>query len=185
MTVWEAVVTGFGGGFVPLKGSERVGEMRVSDDELGFEFGMGNEPTEVEKEKRRREIEEWRISRCWEVLSALGPSAWSTPGTTGIPETGKEFASRRFTSLSLGEQRMVLLMRALVSRPPLVLLDEVWSGMDEGMINAVRRYLTEGGGVGEGQAVVAITHWEEEVPWVGEEVRRFRILEGDGSVLDE
>ncbi|KIJ90822.1 hypothetical protein K443DRAFT_686475 [Laccaria amethystina LaAM-08-1] len=181
MTVWEAVVTGFGGGFVPLKGSERVGEMRVSDDELGFEFGMGNEPAEQEKEKRRREVEEWRISRCWDVLSALGPRAWST---TGTPEAQKEFASRRFTFLSLGEQRIVLLMRALVSRPPLVLLDEVWSGMDGGMISAVRRYLTEGGGIGEGQAVVVITHWEEEVPWVGEEVRRFRICQGSGGVVE-
>ena len=180
MTLWEAVVTGFGGGFVPLKGSERVGEIRVGDEDLGFEVGMGNEPSEVEKEKRRREVGKWRISRCWQVLSALGPRAWSTPGTT---ETERQFAARRFTSLSPGEQRIVLLMRALVSRPPLVLLDKVWSGMDEGMISAVRRYLTEGGGVGEGQAVVVITHWDEEVPWVGEEVRRFRIWEGSGGVV--
>ena len=55
-------------------------------------------------------------------------------------------------------------MRALVSRPPVVLIDEVWSGMDEGMIFAVRRYLTEDDGAGEGQAVVVITHWEEDVP---------------------
>jgi len=180
MTVWEAIITGFGGGFVPLKGSERVGEMHVGDDELGFEVGMGKDSSEVEKEKRRREIEEWRIARCWEVLYALGPRAWST---TGTPETEKEFAARRFTSLSPGEQRIVLLMRALVSRPPLVLLDEVWSGMDEGMVSAVRRYLTEDGGVGVGQAVVVITHWEEEVPWVGENVSRFRIWEGGGGVV--
>ncbi|EDQ98776.1 uncharacterized protein LACBIDRAFT_296753, partial [Laccaria bicolor S238N-H82] len=174
MTVWEAVVTGFGGGFVPLKGSERVGEIRVADEELGFEL------SDVEKEQRRREVEKWRIARCWDVLSALGPRAWSTSGT---PETERQFAARRFTALSPGEQRIVLLMRALVSRPPLVLLDEVWSGMDEGMICAMRRYLTQGGGVGEGQAVVVITHWDEEVPWVGEGVRRFRIWEGVGGVV--
>jgi len=52
MTVWEAVSTRLGGGFVPLKGSERVG-----DDELGFEVGMKNEPTEVQKEKRMKEVE--------------------------------------------------------------------------------------------------------------------------------
>ena len=113
MTVWGAVVTGFGGGFVPLKGSERVGEIHVGDDELGFGVGMGNEPSEAEKENRRREIEEWRISRCWDVLSALGPSAWSTPGTPGME---RQFAARRFTSLSPGEQRIVLLMRALDRR---------------------------------------------------------------------
>jgi ABC-type molybdenum transport system ATPase subunit/photorepair protein PhrA len=70
-------------------------------------------------------------------------------------------------------------MRALVGRPPLVLLDEAWSGMDDGMI-AARRYLrgdfavdTDGygmAGIGQDQAVVVITHWEDEVPWIREEV---------------
>ena len=63
-------------------------------------------------------------------------------------------------------------MRALVGRPPLVLLDEAWSGMDDGMITAERRYLRGGfaggyhgmSGIGEKQAVVVITHWEDEVP---------------------
>lgn len=55
--------------------------------------------------------------------------------------------------------------------------------MDQGMIFDVRRFLAEGGGVGEGQAVVVITHWKE-VPWVGEEARRFWICEGV-ALLDE
>jgi len=55
--------------------------------------------------------------------------------------------------------------------------------MDEGMISAMWRYLTEDGGVGEGQAVVVITHWEEEVLWVGEAVKWFRIWEGSGAVV--
>ena len=34
---------------------------------------------------------------------------------------------------------------------------------------------------------VVITHWDDEVPWAGEEVGRFRIWEGRGVValLDE
>ena len=63
-----------------------------------------------------------------------------------------------------------------------MLLDEVLHGMNEGMICAVRKYLTEGG-AGEGQAVVVITHWDEEVAWMGEEVGRFRIWEGGGGVV--
>ena len=98
--------------------------------------------------------EEWRISRCWDVLSALGPRAWATLGTS---ETERKFAARRFTSLSA---------RARLPAS-LVLLDEVWSRMDEGMISAVGRYLTEPGGVGERQAVVVITH--------GLRARQFRI----------
>ena len=37
---------------------------------------------------------------------------------------------RPFAGLPAGAQRIVLLMRALVGCPPIVLLDEVWSGMD-------------------------------------------------------
>ena len=83
----------------------------MGDDELGFEVEMWDEPTEVEREKRRG-MEKWQIARCLGVLFSLGPRAWSTPETG---ETGEKFAARRFTSLSPGEHCVVLLMRALVS----------------------------------------------------------------------
>ncbi|TFY66098.1 hypothetical protein EVG20_g4994 [Dentipellis fragilis] len=74
-------------------------------------------------------------------------------------------------------------MRALVGRPLLVLLDEVWSGMDEAMVLAARRYLKEADGVGDDQAVVVISHWEDEVPWGMEEgVKRFVLEQGKGRV---
>ncbi|PPQ88254.1 hypothetical protein CVT25_005211 [Psilocybe cyanescens] len=63
-------------------------------------------------------------------------------------------------------------MRALVGWPPVVLLDEVWSGMDDDMIVAARRYLKTSEG---DQAVVVITHWEDEVPWTGDEVKKFKL----------
>ena len=85
------------------------------------------------------------------------PTSLVPPGT---PEKEEESAARWFTSLSPGEQCIVLLMRALVSWPPLVLLDEGSSGMDEGMVSAMWRCLSEGGGVGG-------TGWDDEVPWVG------------------
>ena len=57
MTVWGAVSTGLRGGFVALKGSERVGEISLGDDELGFEVGMENELTATQREKRLKEVE--------------------------------------------------------------------------------------------------------------------------------
>ena len=193
MNVWEAVGTGFNGGFVPknrratTKGS--IGWVDVDDDELGPGW---YDLSDHEKEARREEIQKWRVGRCWEVLEALGPASWnsSNPSLKSLqpfknrpsPQT-VAFASINFSSISPGEQRLVLLMRALVGRPPLVLLDEAWSGMDDGMIAAARRYLRGDfttpsygmGGIGEDQAVVVITHWEDEVPWVGEEVKKFRL----------
>ena len=199
MNLWEAVGTGFNGGFVPRsRGAtttkSTVGWVDVDDDELGS--GWYN-LSDHEKEARKEEIRKWRVRRCWEVLEALGPASWnnsslppkSSPSqlkTHPSPETAA-FASVNFSSISPGEQRLVLLMRALVGRPPLVLLDEAWSGMDDGMIAAARRYLrgdvagdtqADGcgmAGIGEDQAVVVITHWEDEVPWVGEEVKKFKL----------
>ncbi|RDB20786.1 hypothetical protein Hypma_012311 [Hypsizygus marmoreus] len=162
MSVWEAVGTGFDGGFVP-QGEHGVG--------LGV-------MTPLDAERLRK-----RVDRCWEVLEALGPRAWA--GNDGIASDVTEaFKDRAFVDLSVGEQRMVLLMRALVGRPPLVLLDEVWSGMDQGMVSAARRYLREGGGVGPEQGVVVITHWEDEVPWVAEDgVKRYHLRNGEGKVV--
>ena len=205
MNIWEAVGTGFNSGFVPRNHGattqSSVGWVDVDDDELGAgSYNFSNH----EKEIKREEIRKWRVGRCWEVLEALGPTSWqhsSSLPPTSLPSQLKKtqacteetitFASIPFSSISPGEQRLVLLMRALVGRPPLVLLDEAWSGMDDGMMSAARRYLrgdfaaaapptcadhgTAGVGVGEDQAVVVITHWEDEVPWVGEEVKKFRL----------
>ncbi|KAI0311188.1 P-loop containing nucleoside triphosphate hydrolase protein [Amylostereum chailletii] len=159
MSVWEAVGTGFDGGFVPM-GVRGVG------------IGLSGALTPSEQA--------WREQRVRAVLSGLGPHAWggSESGDAVSPEA---FAERPFAGLSAGAQSVVLLMRALVGRPAVVLLDEVWAGMDEGMIEAARAYLRSGEGVGADQAVVVISHWEGEVPWTAEDgVRRFRLEEGVG-----
>ncbi|KAF7362682.1 p-loop containing nucleoside triphosphate hydrolase protein [Mycena venus] len=158
MSVWEALGTGFDGGFVP-KGKDGVG--------IGVKGVLSDEERE------------WRVRRCWEVLEALGPTAWRSPsatsmspsasapmpasalpGSANISPTLTTFASLSFPDLPLASQRIVLLMRALVARPPLVLLDEVWSGMDAGMVAAAHAYLRTGGGVTSEQAVVVVSHVE-------------------------
>ncbi|GAA5994845.1 uncharacterized protein JCM10292_004385 [Rhodotorula paludigena] len=72
------------------------------------------------------------------------------------------FLARPFADLTAGEQSLVLLLRALVKRPPLLVLDEPFSGMDKGTIEKVHRLLDEG--LDEKQALVLITHFEEEQP---------------------
>ena len=124
-------------------------------------------------------------------MHALGPEAWRTGAAADLisPKEGATtettvFSDRFFVDLSPGEQSVVLLMRALVGRPPLVLLDEAWAGMDEGMVLAARSYLRDDNGLEDGQACVVVSHWEEEVPWKKEDgVRRYRLLEGVGEEL--
>ncbi|KAI0700977.1 P-loop containing nucleoside triphosphate hydrolase protein [Cerioporus squamosus] len=162
LTVWDAIGTGFDGGFVP-KGERGVG---ISADGERLEAG-GHE-------------EQWRLSRMHEVMRALGPSQWHTH-----PESisDEQYFRHPFADLSPGEQSMVLLMRALVGAPPLVLLDEAWAGMDKAMVQAAHRYLRDGGGgLTDKQACIVVSHWEEEVPWGPEEgVQRFRLDGGKGQ----
>ncbi|KAJ7791687.1 P-loop containing nucleoside triphosphate hydrolase protein [Mycena leptocephala] len=169
MSVWEAVGTGFDGGF------ERT----------------------------------WRVKRCWEVLAALGPGAWSAGASTATPtptppaptpapsttlfplplRTSTPPSSPSLSpipSLPTSHQRVVLLMRALVAQHPLILLDEVWSGMDARMIAAARAFLRSENGVGPTQAVVVVTHLEDEVPWGARDgVRRALLKDGELSVAEE
>ncbi|GEM06383.1 ABC transporter [Rhodotorula toruloides] len=88
------------------------------------------------------------------------------------------FLDRPFASLSPGEQSLILLLRALVKRPPLLVLDEPFSGMDMVTIEKVQRYIDAE--LEDWQSVVLITHFEEEVP---KSVGRLLRLE-DGEVVE-
>ena len=92
-----------------------------------------------------------------------------------------ELHESRFRELSTSQQRLVLLMRAFVKRPPLLILDEPYQGMDDTMVKRAREYLeTE---IDDQQAVVMVTHF------VGEEAsggRWGRVLKlGEGGTVEE
>jgi len=85
----------------------------------------------------------------------------------------------RFRDLSNSAQRLVLLLRAFVKKPPLLILDEPYQGMDEDMIKRAREYLEME--IGNNQAVVMVTHF------VGEEASggrwgRVLKLSSDGRI---
>ncbi|KAM0755801.1 P-loop containing nucleoside triphosphate hydrolase protein [Meredithblackwellia eburnea MCA 4105] len=82
--------------------------------------------------------------------------------TLGDPLFTSEFLERLFASLSPGEQSLVLLLRALVKKPPLLVLDEPFAGMDKDMLDRVKRFLETK--LDKKQAAVLITHFEEEIP---------------------
>ncbi len=111
--------------------------------------------------------------RIEELLDALGPRVWSNEPNLGWSE-------QPFAALSSGEQSLVLLMRALVGQPPLVILDEVFAGMDSRMISVARAYLRER--LDPKQAVVFVTHWEDEVPWDVESTLKLTLIDGVARV---
>ena len=92
------------------------------------------------------------------LLERLGPLRLGASA-----EEAERFAQGAFAELGPGEQSLILLMRALVSEAPLLVLDEVFAGMDDRMIKVAMEYLRDE--IDPKQAVIFITHWEEEVPW--------------------
>jgi molybdate transport system ATP-binding protein len=83
-------------------------------------------------------------------------------------------ADRPFARLSTGEQRLVLLIRALVKDPPLLVLDEPFQGLDDRLVRRARDWLDDR--LRPEQALLFVSHHEEEVPrTVG---RRLRLEEG-------
>jgi len=115
MSVWDVVATGFDGGFIPL-GPKRVGN------------GLG----EQEQQKRVERVDE--ILRKWWEVQLHQPA-----------EDLYTYAKRNFADLPVGEQSLVIVLRALVGKPKLVLLDEAWSGMDTDTVKGAHKFLRSSG----------------------------------------
>jgi ABC-type molybdenum transport system ATPase subunit/photorepair protein PhrA len=74
----------------------------------------------------------------------------------------EHLAGRRFLSLSFGERRKVLIARGLVYRPDLLILDEIWSGLDDGFrahFAELLHELADGG-----MTLLIVSHHDDDVP---------------------
>ncbi len=73
-----------------------------------------------------------------------------------------ELLDRPFARLSTGEQRLVLLIRALVKDPPLLVLDEPFQALDADTIRRVRDWLDTR--LRQDQTLLFVTHYAAEIP---------------------
>ena len=88
-------------------------------------------------------------------------------------------AGRPFRQLSTGEQRLVLLARALVKRPPLAILDEPFQALDRATAGRCRDWLDRN--LSADQTLLFVSHHDEEIP--ASVTRRLRL--GGGRVVGQ
>ncbi len=72
-------------------------------------------------------------------------------------------AGERFDALSFGEQRMMLVARAMVKNPPILILDEPCSGLDEANRRRVLALIDRIGHETRTQ-MLYVSHEAEEMP---------------------
>ncbi|HVU54709.1 MAG TPA: ATP-binding cassette domain-containing protein, partial [Puia sp.] len=75
----------------------------------------------------------------------------------------QDLRTSRLSQLSTGQQRMVLLARALIKNPPMLILDEPCQGLDEEQTGYFRQLI---GLLCEafGTTLIYVSHYKEELP---------------------
>jgi molybdate transport system ATP-binding protein len=78
---------------------------------------------------------------------------------------------RKFKFISSGEQRLILLIRALIKNPPLLILDEPCQGLDQEQKDHFRNvieYLC----AASDNTLIYVSHYREEIPGCVDKVLR-------------
>ncbi|MFT3947767.1 MAG: ATP-binding cassette domain-containing protein [Agriterribacter sp.] len=75
----------------------------------------------------------------------------------------EKIQNKLLSQLSAGEQRLVLLARALVKNPPVLILDEPCQGLDSGHIEAFRQIISD---ICQtfGTTLLYVSHYKHEIP---------------------
>ena len=75
----------------------------------------------------------------------------------------KEYRSRRLVQLSTGQQRMILLARALIKNPPMLILDEPCQGLDDEQTSRFRQLINT---LCQSfhTTLIYVSHYQQELP---------------------
>lgn len=92
----------------------------------------------------------------------------------------EDIANKEFAHYLGPQQALLVFLRAIVTRPALLILDEPTQGMDEGIWKKASGLLSkeweEMRAQGKEQAVILVSHYEDEVPWKNGKV--LKIVDG-------
>lgn len=165
----------------PRKALERGGLSVVDAVGSGFES--------IFTRRKRTGKQDERVYRLLGLFADLIRTPDGDAIATGLGQDGdgeggvRALGERAFSELSHGSQALVLLLRAVVHQPRLLVLDEPFQGMDGRQVSRARAFLDEAGSREDGWAVgaeeeeremdrrkrkemamVVVSHYEEEWP---------------------
>ncbi|MBP6093839.1 MAG: ATP-binding cassette domain-containing protein, partial [Cytophagaceae bacterium] len=72
-------------------------------------------------------------------------------------------AERSFHTLSTGEQKMILIARAFVKNPPLLILDEPCQGLDQEQVQVLKDVINAIAAHAD-MTLIFVSHYAEDVP---------------------
>jgi ABC-type molybdenum transport system ATPase subunit/photorepair protein PhrA len=139
---------------------------------------------------KAKEDRSFRLLKPFEDLLVTSVRQRSTGGLAAVQQQPdqllRDIYDSDFAHFTPNQQALILFLRAIVSRPKLLALDEASQGMDEQTWARCRKLLEqewedierEGGE----QAVICVSHWEEEVPWDKESGDVLRLHDGKVAV---
>lgn len=85
----------------------------------------------------------------------------------------EHLASRRFPTLSSGEQRLALIARTLLKNAPLLILDEPLHGLDittKALVTQAIEFIANR----QGQTLIYVTHYDNEIPTCVTQIKRLK-----------
>lgn len=125
----------------------------------GFQGVFSRRPLTADQTRRVLDLLEPFV----DVLQSARPSR--RHGQATRKDTAEEMAQRLFAHFTPSQQALLLFLRAIVAGPPLVILDEPSQGMDEVMWARCGQLLEKEWEIFPGQAVVVVSHYEDEVSY--------------------
>ncbi|EIW72011.1 hypothetical protein TREMEDRAFT_25255 [Tremella mesenterica DSM 1558] len=93
----------------------------------------------------------------------------------------EELGDKLFTRFTNPQQSLLLLLRAIVGKPDLIILDEPAQGMDEVLWERCCELLFQEWKENE-QSVIVVSHYEDEVPWKKGRGRVIRLDQGEAII---